>query len=326
MTSRAPDGRHEPAREVVDPPTNSPGTSSTRLLALRGAAATVPVLPRELRPRTAMPDLHVRVRLPRLPAALEPTMNTTLGPPGSPPPSRLLGRYPHSRLHLAGSSAPADPPRPTRWAPPPAPLSYGVDYRFLHHIGQIPLRWPTNSRITLRLRRPSRPRSIDTGREALSVVAGELRELGLDIEIGQLLDHDQPLGQPEPGAIHVAYLDLTDQLPGHIVRNGARGDYAGLGGPLLSRTGTYYAGGFALVFTDMQSPPSPAATTIGVLRHELGHALGLDHPHRQSLAMHHRGPLNREWGPGDELGLRLVGPSSSVARRAVSHPPRQEMP
>lgn len=78
---------------------------------------------------------------------------------------------------------------------------------------------------------------------------------------------------------------------------------------LASRTygsGRWTNRGWAMLLSDYN--PQPDAAAGGVLRHEVGHMLGLDHTTSPDEVMTPGGP-SQHWGPGDRRGLWLLGPS-----------------
>ena len=91
---------------------------------------------------------------------------------------------------------------------------------------------------------------------------------------------------------------------------GLAGDVVGQGGSVAvvrPSDARYTTGQIAL------DGPALAAMTeeerLQVIRHELGHVVGLDHVDDQDELMHpHSGPLS--WGPGDRRGLALLGSGS----------------
>jgi Matrixin len=220
---------------------------------------------------------------------------TRIGSPGQP---RLIGRYPAPRLHLAGATPRRIPP--TRWSATVPRPSYGIDYTFTRTSGRIPVRWPGNARITVRLAAPA-PKDAPA---VLHEVVIELRELtGLHLDVGDPIESAAGLGVPDPGEIRVGYVPLDGPLPAGIPPTFSA-HTLGLGIAIRAEGATDYCAGLALV--NSRRWIGSARDGIAVLRHELGHALGLGHANRASSLMHHEtGPTT--WTLGDKAGLRIAG-------------------
>jgi hypothetical protein len=101
---------------------------------------------------------------------------------------------------------------------------------------------------------------------------------------------------------------LVEWLPlGKAV--GATHGFAGVGGPSrpVPAGNTYaYVSGKVLMNSDDREPPE---LLQGILMHELGHVLGLDHVTNPEDVMNPAGIVvpNQQWGPGDIAGLHKVG-------------------
>ena len=70
--------------------------------------------------------------------------------------------------------------------------------------------------------------------------------------------------------------------------------------------GKWLTAGWAMLRSD--SLPEADAEAAGVLRHEIGHLLGLDHVASEDEVMH-EGVWADTWGPGDRRALWELGPS-----------------
>jgi hypothetical protein len=260
--------------------------SATRLPALRHPVDDLPGLQRQLRQRPALPTVHVRKELSALPPALD--LDVSSGPSSRPAGERE--HQPRRQLRLVGL------PRSARVIrhEPPAPLSYGVDYSFLHLRGRAPVRWPAGRPITVRVASadPVQP-DLD-----LDPIIRELAELtGLVLQVGEPMPGTGQLAEPAADQILVcvaprllpAWPDGSEmRCVGTAIQAGEHGDYIG---------GLVRVGG----------DPDHAGRLDWQLRHGLGHALGLGHAHRGSELMYAGDRGNPGWGPGDRAGLRLVG-------------------
>jgi hypothetical protein len=85
--------------------------------------------------------------------------------------------------------------------------------------------------------------------------------------------------------------------------------FAGVGGPsrqVPSGTTQVYVSGKVLMNSDDVEPPE---LLEGILMHELGHVLGLDHVTNPGDVMNPAANIipNQQWGPGDLAGLQKVG-------------------
>lgn len=239
--------------------------------------------------------------------------------------TRLIGRYPVPALHLVGTVPSPDPRAPSHWRPGPPPLQHGVDYTFARRHGLAPVRWRPGSVITVRL--ASEIGSMPTGwepKDAIDTLVAELRELtGLELRGGPPLARPIDIRRTPEQEIHVAYLPSAEARE---VRRLA-GDRTPSGGARPAQDGVWYRHGWAIVDTDLAigsaSPPeessasSPAAlytTGLTVLRHQLGHALGLGHPASRRALMHQQIPVDRDgYSRGDRHGLALLGQTRPIS-------------
>jgi hypothetical protein len=261
--------------------------------------------------------VHVRPDLPDLPALLDLVVIAARKRPTVP---RLLGRYPVPELHLVGAGVPPGPRAPSRWRPGPAPLQHGVDYTFARRHGLKPVRWQPGTAIAVRLAGaaawPTAPESAD----AVDAVVAELRELtGLDLRTGPPLEPPIDLRLVPEQQIHVAYLPSAEAQ--QVRRLG--GDRTPGGGAVPGQDGAWYRRGWAIVDTELAADPdSPrgeptalSAAGLAILRHQLGHALGLGHAGRRWVLMHERIPVNLGgYARGDRHGLALLGVAPPVPR------------
>ncbi len=232
---------------------------------------------------------------------------------------RLLGRYPVPTLHLVGTAPPPDPRSPSRWRPGLPPLQHGVDYTFARRHGLAPVRWFPGTVITVRLTSEADSMTgVRESEDAVDTVVAELRELtGLELRGGPPLTRPIDIRRVPEQEIHVAYLPSAEAWK---VRRLA-GDQIPSGGAVPAQDGAWYRRGWAIVDTGLAiepaSPPdepsasSPAAlsaTGLAVLRHQLGHALGLGHPASRRALMHQRIPVDVDgYSRGDRHGLALLG-------------------
>lgn len=235
--------------------------------------------------------------------------------PTARPPS-LLGAYPVPELHLVGAPVPDNPRSPLQWQPTPPPLQYGIDYTFTHRTGREPVRWQHNSAITVRIAGPSGPdRSA-----ALAIVVAELRVLTpLNLITGEPTPTSLISSAVPDGEIHVRYL-AAGKFPGLPGRHVGQ---AGLGGAARCPAGCCYVNGFAIINADLAGRDATTEHALAILRHELGHALGLGHAARPSLLMHpHIAAGTTHYRRGDRHGLALLGlcaPCRSPAAPNNSH-------
>jgi hypothetical protein len=242
--------------------------------------------------------------------------------------SRLLGRYPVPTLYLVGTDPPPDPRAPSHWRPGPPPLQHGVDYTFADRHGLAAVRWRPGTVIVVRLASQSGSMSMAEGPEdAVDAVVAELRDLtGLELRSGTPLGRPIDIRRVPDQEIHVACLRAA---AAREVRRHA-GDPAPSGGAEPTQDGAWYRRGWAIVDTDLAieatSPPDEAlasgpaalsAVGLAVLRHQLGHALGLGHPVSRRALMHQRIPVDLDgYSRGDRHGLALLG-----GTRPVPHNP-----
>ena len=233
-------------------------------------------------------------------------------------PSSLLGTYPVPELHLVGAPIPDNPRSPMQWQPTPSPLQYGIDYTFMHRIGRVPVRWQHQSDITVRITGPD---TLDRHAALASVVA-ELRTLTrLNLVTGEPTPAGwEPSAVPD-GEIHVRY-QAASRLGG---LPGPYGDHAGLGGAVPCPAGCCYLSGFVIINADLAGRDATNEHALAILRHELGHTLGLGHAARPSLLMYHQiGARTTRYRRGDRHGLALLGPPSQLKDVAPPVRPHQD--
>jgi hypothetical protein len=101
----------------------------------------------------------------------------------------------------------------------------------------------------------------------------------------------------------------------------------GLGVPIPVRAvdGTYsYVSGVLAINADFETPPGFASTTDhgSLVLHELGHLVGMGHVSAYEEVMYptadEKSPT--DWGPGDRLGLALLGRANGCVETPPAHP------
>lgn len=261
----------------------------------------------------------------------------TAGRPRSRPAvPRLLGKYPVPALHLVGTNPPPDPRAPSRWRPALPPLQHGVDYTFAHRQGLVPVRWQPRTVIAVRMTSeggslPIASGPADAAAEAVAAVVAELRELtGLELQGSQPLTRPIDIRRVPEHEIHVAYLPSAEARQ---VRRLA-GDRTPSGGAVPAQDRPWYQRGWAIVDTDLtigltspsgegsaSSPAALSASGLAVLRHQLGHALGLGHAACRRVLMHQRIPVDLDgYSRGDRHGLALLGGTRPVPQDPPPQP------
>jgi hypothetical protein len=176
--------------------------------------------------------------------------------------------------------------------------------------------------------------AVKRAEDTLDAVLAELRQLtGLELRRGPQLAGPIDIRRVPDQEIHVAYLPSA-----HVqqVRRRAGGQ-APSGGALPAQDGHWYQQGWAIVDTDLtiepSSPPggpparAPAVLSgagLAVLRHQLGHALGLGHAASRRVLMNQRIPVDSGgYTRGDRHGLALLG-DAWLLPHDPSHQPLDE--
>jgi hypothetical protein len=191
-------------------------------------------------------------------------------------------------------------------------LQYGIDFTFMRWADREPTRWGNLAPVTVRLAYRGR------GECATAAVAAVVAELRCLTQL-DLISAEPTAQRLDPSAvpaneIHVGYVasGMLDLLPPH------RADRVGVGGATTGTDPRRYISGFAIINSDAAGTDLTSPRALAVLRHELGHALGLGHATRRSEVMHDRICTGvTGYGRGDRRGLTLLGqplPTTSQPR------------
>ncbi|MFO6452512.1 MULTISPECIES: matrixin family metalloprotease [unclassified Aeromicrobium] len=206
-----------------------------------------------------------------------------------------------------GQPAPAQDARDERLATPPRVPEQGT-YAFVRTLrdGTTPVTYDPCVPIHVEIN----PRT--GGSDAVSGVEAALDEVQAATGLELVVD-----GMTERAPDFDAQVRTEDLRRPVLIAWSDESETPGLGGDVVGQGGSvavehssgarYTTGQIAL------DGPSLAAMTeqerLQVIRHELGHVVGLDHVDDQDELMHpHSGPLS--WGPGDRRGLALLGSGS----------------
>lgn len=213
----------------------------------------------------------------------------------------LLGRYPEPELDLVGAPFSASPRSPSRWMPASPPLQYGIDYSFAQWLAGQPVRWRHSFPIIVR------PTGGDSNAaRAVAAVTTELACItGIDLRAGAPLPGPlDPRSIPDQ-EIHVAFAGDLNGVGTPVL--GLRPEQAGTGGARTSSDPRRYVSGFAVINYAACGADPASDQAVAVLRHEMGHALGMGHASRRSQIMHHAFTSDAtEYGRGDRHGLEVV--------------------
>lgn len=184
-------------------------------------------------------------------------------------------------------------------------------YEFLNYHDQMPVTWS-----------PCRPLRVvvDTARapddfvDWVSHVLAEASELtGLQIILdgttSERVSFEREAYQPDRyggrwAPVIIGFADEAE-IPG------LAGTIAGLGGSSALELGgsVGYVTGAVAIDTTMLDYPRYAGEPgyVQVLRHEVGHMLGLDHVEDRDALMHPSDSTRTSWGPGDRAGFAVLG-------------------
>lgn len=179
--------------------------------------------------------------------------------------------------------------------------SYGIDFKFLRVHEGVPIRW-LHGRILVRL---VGPHPEHAGASLSTVVAEIAGHSGLDLVVAE----PDPRGDPYepqdfvvPSEIRVAHRSF-DKASGSYLAHLAP-TVLGVGGAVVAGRDVAFSAGHAVL--DPARIGDDPGRHLGVLRHELGHAVGLAHPARASTLMYAHA-VGSKWQLGDIAGLRLLG-------------------
>ncbi|MFC8526554.1 hypothetical protein [Nocardia sp. NPDC057227] len=202
---------------------------------------------------------------------------------------------------MTGPETPATAP-PSTWPIGWGTTSYGIDYAFLPFPRRVPAPWKAEA-ITVRFRAGDQDHTPDL-RETALFVLDEIRAIStLRFTVATDFGRDEPVAAPAPQEIRVACA-----APGERVDGLGRGTL-GIGGVQLASRDGRASGGFAML-ADPARIAAADSTMLAVVRHEIGHAVGLGHAKRRGLVMNSVGS-DEPWGVGDRMGLALIAEYSS---------------
>ena len=221
----------------------------------------------------------------------------------------ILGPDQRAGLGIPDESLPpiGDLIRPIRRVSPPAKSG---PYAFMCEVDGEPIRWRASGPLRYLLRQAAAPpNGVDIVRRCLQQLADAT---GLLFEFGGTVP-GIPEGALDENTLVVAWA-FDDEFEAHREQHGLPERAIGFGGPrwvLGSGSQPRLIAGMAVLNTEMALPPTAdgGATHGAVLLHELGHAMNLDHVTSDEEIMY---PVatrrsSGRWGPGDRMGLFLIG-------------------
>jgi hypothetical protein len=212
----------------------------------------------------------------------------------------LLLAFVGVRCAIEPSAAGTTRPAETTSLPPEPPAT--GEHGFLDHtVSGDPVGWDSCQPIPYWIGRSNLPQG---GEDLISWVLAEVTTIsGQTFEFKGYTDTipQDSTDYPVDGAwIGWATSTNTDAWQDHELN----GSDPAVGMAATSR-GDHIGSGWAMLLLDYN--PKADAEAGGVLRHEIGHLIGLDHVNAQDEVMY-PGGSGLTWGPGDRRGLWELGP------------------